>query len=89
MRKANEITFYISNQVAFWLFLPLVAALSAAMSIENFTLVMKDYNHYLINKGDEIVALGSALMIYGIVLSNYGNMWLSNISMKEVNDRIE
>ncbi len=57
------------------------------MCIENFTLVIKNHHHFLINKGDEIVALGSALMIYGIVMSNFGNMWLSNISMKEVNDR--
>lgn len=28
-------------------------------------------------------------MIYGIVMSNFSNMWLSNISMKDINDRLE
>lgn len=33
LRKVNDITFYISNQIAFWLFLPLISAMAAEFMI--------------------------------------------------------
>lgn len=39
LRKINDIAFYICNQIAFWLFLPLVAAITAEITIENHNLI--------------------------------------------------
>jgi hypothetical protein len=66
-----------------------MCAISAAMCIENQTLVIRFENSFLINKADEIVCLGACFMIYAIIMSNFGNMWLGNISMKGINDRPE
>ena len=91
LNKINDIAFSISNQISFWLILPLISAVSAEFLIPNnqFTFVDETSQNSILIKARGQILLISLIMIFCVVLNNFGNAWLSVSSHNKLMEKPE
>ncbi len=91
LNKLNEITFSISNQICFWLILPLISAVSAEFLIPNnqFTFIDENSQNSIFIKARGQILLISLIMIFCVILNNFKNTWLSLTSHNKLLERPE
>jgi hypothetical protein len=91
LNKLNEITFSISNQISFWLILPLISAVSAEFLIPNnqFTFIDENSQNSIFIKARSQILLISLIMIFCVILNNIKNTWLSLTSHNKLLERPE
>jgi hypothetical protein len=89
--KVQMHIFSISNQIAFWLILPIISAISAELLIPNdgFGFIDQTQQNSLIVKVRSLVILFSVFVIIFVGLNNLKNLFLGLYSFNKVSGRPE